>query len=366
MWAFLVVLTILASVVLGAFIHPLLYTVALFSAPLVYIGVRSSKKVSSKKKEAINEVIEFISSETSKVPDAKNLDSILLEMKAERSAKKRECERLLISVTKSEAEIKALTEEYEAFLSKFTFATEDRFSELREHLNAYEALIVQVAMLSREAELYAIEHGIRSQDSNSAVVTLFSEKTVADADTELRSLRSVKYMLESRLSSLYDEISREDELKERKLELTDSLSEAETAHKVTVKAAEHLISAKERLTSKYLGKMRKSFDYYIDYIGSESGKSFTLDTDFSLTKTENGLTNPINSYSLGTKELYALITRLSLIDALYEKNPPFIVLDDPFCHFDDKKCEAALDAVKKISKDKQIIYLTCTNSRTPG
>ena len=181
----------------------------------------------------------------------------------------------------------------------------------------------------------------------------------------MRALRSEHFSLESRLSLLYDELSREDELRERKLELADELSCAEFSHSITVKTAEHLSLAKERLTSRYLGKMRSAFEQYIADLSAEDAKSFTIDTDFSLKKTESGLTSPISSYSLGTKELYSLTTRLALIDALYEKNLPFIVLDDPFAHFDDTKCAYAINALKKVAGNKQIIYFTCADSRTP-
>mgnify|MGYP003425764831 CR=1 FL=1 len=40
-----------------------------------------------------------------------------------------------------------------------------------------------------------------------------------------------------------------------------------------------------------------------------------------------------------------------------------VILDDPFAHFDDKKTKAALSLLKAISKNKQIIYLTCSSSR---
>ena len=82
-------------------------------------------------------------------------------------------------------------------------------------------------------------------------------------------------------------------------------------------------------------------------------------------KSEGGLTNPAESYSLGTRECYSLITRLALADALYENEEPFIILDDPFAHFDDKKCTAALKLLEKLSSRIQIIYLTCSKYRAP-
>ncbi len=359
---FFALTALVLGIVLGTAVTPALYILAAVSLPFFYLGAKSLKKAypSKSRENVLKEIADFAASDAASTPE--QLRTILLNMKAENFAEVKERERTLDLINKDEEILGAITIEYEAFLSKFNLSSEDKFGELRSRLNAYENSLERIAFLKRDAALYAEEHGI---SGSAAENTAISEEEIKNVDAELRSLRSVRYMLESRLSSLYDELSREDELKERRLELTDALEDAEATHKTILKATEHLISAKERLTSKYLGKMREAFNFYIERIGAEDGKTFTLATDFSLTKTENGLTNSIGSYSLGTKELYSLATRLALIDALYEKNHPFIVLDDPFCHFDDKKCEAALAAIKKIARDKQIIYITCTEARTP-
>ena len=55
--------------------------------------------------------------------------------------------------------------------------------------------------------------------------------------------------------------------------------------------------------------------------------------------------------------------RLSLIDSLFEKEKPFIILDDPFVNLDESKIKNATDLLKNISKDYQIIYFICHDSR---
>ena len=55
--------------------------------------------------------------------------------------------------------------------------------------------------------------------------------------------------------------------------------------------------------------------------------------------------------------------RLSLIEAMFEKEKPFLVLDDPFVALDDKNLKSALELLKQASKEFQIVYLTCHESR---
>jgi uncharacterized protein YhaN len=63
------------------------------------------------------------------------------------------------------------------------------------------------------------------------------------------------------------------------------------------------------------------------------------------------------------QDFFTLAARLALVETLYDKELPFVMLDDPFAHFDDKRCQTALKVLKRISEKNQIIYLTCSKSR---
>ena len=98
-------------------------------------------------------------------------------------------------------------------------------------------------------------------------------------------------------------------------------------------------------------------------IGNEQTELFTMDTSFGITKSEGSVSKPTEAYSLGTQDFFALAARLALVETLYDKELPFVMLDEPFAHFDDKKCATALKVLKRISEKNQIIYLTCSKSR---
>ena len=40
-------------------------------------------------------------------------------------------------------------------------------------------------------------------------------------------------------------------------------------------------------------------------------------------------------------------------------NRPFVVLDDPFVNFDKQNFKSAIDLLKKLSQNTQVVYLTC-------
>ncbi len=367
-WFISAILIVLSSVLFGSAVHYLCYLLSLAAAPLVYLGITTFKKTSdlySEREVTLSQAKIFIFEKSGKNVSDEDVYPALCRMKAELFARKTEKENAMRTLTATKEKISALTEEYETFLRRFSLSGEDSFDELIMRVTSYKALMSLYDKLSTECERYKKEHKIPENPSCNPEKQFTIEDSEA-IDSEIKTLRSKKFTVEARLSTLYEELSREDELNEKRLELYDRLQSAKNSHKAILKAAEHLSGAKASLTAKYLGKMRASFNAYTDSIAKEDGSSFAIDTNFSLSKTENGLTNKIEGYSLGTRELYALISRFSLIDALYKDNEPFIILDDPFCHFDDKKCESALKATKKIAEKKQIIYLTCADSRTPS
>ncbi len=369
LWLFLSLAVTGLSLLLGALVSPFLFLIFLLALPSLYMLLKTKASLSRGEKiksELLLPVFDFVFEKTGRRVGEDSLYIALLEIKAALSSKLREAESLSAREKERNEEVEALRNECADFLSDFSLTSSDPFGEIREHIATYEVLLNEIAAKTREAELYAKEYSIVPGAAAAAASEEESrESLLKSAEAELKLLRDACYSLESKCLLLSDEISREDEIKEKRLELTDALSKAESTHRLIIKASEHLSSAKERLTEKYLGKMRSAFDLYMNRIAAEPGNIFAIDTDFSIRKTENGLTNQAESYSLGTKELYALITRLALTDALYEESSPFIVLDDPFCHFDDKKCKAALGAISSISKERQIIYLTCSETRTP-
>jgi len=97
-----------------------------------------------------------------------------------------------------------------------------------------------------------------------------------------------------------------------------------------------------------------------------TGKNFDnlrLDTEFKITFEEYGKSREIEYYSKGYKNTIDLCMRFALIDCLFVKEKPFIILDDPFVNMDDTKIKNAKQFLVELSKQYQIIYFSCHDSR---
>jgi len=64
-------------------------------------------------------------------------------------------------------------------------------------------------------------------------------------------------------------------------------------------------------------------------------------------------------FSRGTIDQVYLATRLALVEVLAQGKSPPLVLDDPFVHFDEERLQAAMDLVRRLSSQYQVLLFTC-------
>ena len=146
------------------------------------------------------------------------------------------------------------------------------------------------------------------------------------------------------------------ELKERLVKLKDELNVLSLAQK-------YLQKADQNLKIRYKEPINKSFQKYLSYL-TKNAKIGDIDVDFQIGIEEQGSQKSIDYYSKGYKVLFNICRRFALIDVLYAQNKPFIILDDPFLSLDGDNLELALNLVKELSKEFQIIYFVCHESRS--
>jgi DNA repair exonuclease SbcCD ATPase subunit len=70
---------------------------------------------------------------------------------------------------------------------------------------------------------------------------------------------------------------------------------------------------------------------------------------------------PVSSLSQGTLDLIYLTARLGLVRLVTGDRRPPLIFDDPFVTLDDARATRALELLKRVSSDFQIIYLTTSD-----
>ena len=216
--------------------------------------------------------------------------------------------------------------------------------------------------IRRRAAQYAKEKGI---DPNAPPVsndTRQTEHELSEIRSELNSVSGEIGATENRIASLEQIAEKQYSLMHRADSLRSEIAQAEDKWACAQKARGLLEKARDGLSSKYLGTMSASFENNCERFGSLL-PSPNIDARLGLTFRDGGADRDSEWYSAGVRCIINLCMRLSLTDALFENEKPFMVLDDPFTDLDGKHLDAAKQIVRELSRERQIIYLTCSEER---
>lgn len=126
-----------------------------------------------------------------------------------------------------------------------------------------------------------------------------------------------------------------------------------------------LEQAKENLSGSYLGPIRRSFGDYLSRLWEDQDGQTLVTQDLEVQLERCGQTRELGYFSAGQADLVMLCMRFALVDALFEDRVPCVILDDPFVNLDDRRAGQALNLLEELAQDRQILYLTCSSSRTP-
>ncbi len=143
--------------------------------------------------------------------------------------------------------------------------------------------------------------------------------------------------------------------------LKDKISELEDELRVLNITEGILSEAKLAVSGKYFSRAKSVFLSYISELSSDGG--VTLGGDLSIIRHDGGQTREIDAYSRGKREVYSFALRLAISEVLYTDKLPPLIIDDAFAAYDDDTLHASLKLLLKLSKKRQIIYLTPSHAR---
>lgn len=122
--------------------------------------------------------------------------------------------------------------------------------------------------------------------------------------------------------------------------------------------------ANQQLAARYLTPLQNNVNDLLTKIKLE-GYSVMFDgnSEMKLKDLDTNEYYDFAYYSAGSQDLISVLVRVALIDLVYQDLKPFIILDDTFVNFDDKRIKLVRPLLEKLSQDNQIIYFTCSSSR---
>lgn len=272
---------------------------------------------------------------------------------------------------KTSGEFVSIFNDIKSYLDKLGFEPEE---DMYRQLDYIEKKSRDVAELKnafdkvcKEKELFEINNDI---DSILNAKEIRSEYSLSEIDENLRRITEEYEEHNKNITGYGRQI---DELKEKleyisecenELEiLTESYEENKHKFKMLEYTRDMLEEARALFTAKYTAPIKQGFDKYYSMITGNDDNTYRLDANINLSHKELGLDRDTKFLSMGYKDLVGVCMRMALVDAMYEKEKPFVIFDDSFVNLDKDKLKAGLGLLENIAKEYQIIYFTCHESR---
>ena len=200
-----------------------------------------------------------------------------------------------------------------------------------------------------------------SQEQTLSMAALQEKET--QTQRELAAQEDALRQLRQRRDSLRREIEKLPALEDELAELDETRKALQKQCELADLTMDYLTRAKDTLANSYVGRVEQGFVRYADALLGEKIGHVMLDRELHLFIDEQGAARDAASFSAGTVDGVMLCMRLALVDALFRKEQPFLLLDDPFVNLDDEATCRALSMLRELAKQRQVVYLTCNTAR---
>ena len=181
---------------------------------------------------------------------------------------------------------------------------------------------------------------------------------LSSAEGELTRLRSLQAMAKGELNTLGDPVL----FQARREELTEELSRRREEYAALTLALEGLAEANSQLRSRFSPALNaKAGELLARLTGGKYSKvTLTRELEASAEEADSPLPRRTLLLSQGTAEQVYLAVRLAVCRlALPAEDPAPIVLDDALDAFDDSRMALALDLLRELGAERQILLFTC-------
>ena len=199
------------------------------------------------------------------------------------------------------------------------------------------------------------------------------QKERIEVITKINDLRDECDLIKTRCSEFIDVITKKPELESEIDRIKNELNEANAKFNIFNMTKKYLDRAKEQFSARYLSGLNEGFIKYVKMLAGELEddegttkkclSTATLDTALNVKIEAYGTKKNVEYLSTGSRDLLGICSRLALVDAMYESEKPFLILDDPFVNLDEEKILNSLIFLEQVSEEYQIIYFACHPSR---
>lgn len=201
------------------------------------------------------------------------------------------------------------------------------------------------------------------KENNLGIRPLISDESVKELGKKIAKIKENLDYLNRDINNNEDQIGKLPDLENEGEKLIDQLNDFKKRYKILTETKTMFEAADENLRKKYVYPIRDSFVYYANLIERTLGEKVSMDLKYQVTFEREGEIRSNLHLSDGQKSICSLCLRIALINNMYDKEKPFLIMDDPFVYLDKKHMNNMRKVINSLAKDNQIIYFCCHDSR---
>lgn len=244
---------------------------------------------------------------------------------------------------------------------------EEQLAELLNHRRDYRNALQEYQ--NSEQELKAFEKtadvpgllALKAPEGEESLANLMEEMKMLSTQIEDRFQTIDSY--QKQLSDLQESWDNVENMQEELEALQEKTEEKVKQYELLGVTKKLLEQAKSSFTAKYTEPVMEGFRKYYRMLTGTECENYQMDANTRLQVVEGNMPRDIGYMSLGNRDLIGICMRLALVEAMYEGQKPFLILDDPFVNLDENRTRGAMCFLAEIAKEYQVIYFTCHRSR---
>ena len=234
--------------------------------------------------------------------------------------------------------------------------TELRINDVLEDVREHHRLCVEIEREKAQAAAYKEKEGLGEKPTEEKVELGALQAALTETQNERSKLEREIEADETTADSVYE--------KDAKLfELEETLKTYKQRYRLLKAAKELLESADGKLKDRYVKPIKDEFLAYAEILEKTLGERVVMTKNFEIYFERDGEQRSEKHLSAGQRSICALCFRLALIKNMYKDNMPFLILDDPFVSLDESHMDKVKGLLQALSKDAQMVYFTCHESR---
>ena len=268
----------------------------------------------------------------------------------------------------AERKKEVLKTQIEEFYKKYNLPEADskmlQLQSILTMLEKYHGIAADFYKVARKKEEFEREHDIAAIFGDDR-----KQRGIEELNQQMEEILEREEQIQNELYVLQKEIEQfqecEENIEEKKRTvglINNQIEDNKRRYQLIETAKKYLQEAKEQFVAKYRSPISENFEKYVQVLLGRKAH-FTVDVNLDVRKQEKGMYRSSQLLSDGWKDLISICLRLALVDAMYQNEKPFLILDDPFVNLDQEKMEGAFSLLNQVEEEYQVIYFSCHESR---